>query len=172
MRTPRSIWLLALIVFLLDQLSKSVVLEHLKPRGSIEMPGGFWALTYSENTGGAFSFLRGHNWVFIVFGTIILGVLIKLAQDAPRVPTSQNAAMALLIGGAVGNLLDRVRHSFVVDFLDFKVWPIFNIADSAICVGIGLLLIASFQAEDTPPEESPASVDSATEMEQEQQPTA
>ena len=147
MRTARSIWLLAIIVFLLDQASKLAVLEWLKPIGSIEMPGGFWALTYSENTGGAFSFLRGHNWVFIVFGGIILGVLIYLVKDAPKAPTSQNAALALLIGGAVGNLLDRVRLSYVVDFLDFKVWPIFNIADSAICIGIGLLLIAGFKEE-------------------------
>lgn len=147
MKTPLSIWLLAAIVFLLDQASKLAVLEWLKPLGSIEMPGGFWALTYSENTGGAFSFLRGHNWVFLVFGGIILPVLIYLAKDAAKSTTAQNAALALLIGGAVGNLLDRVRLSYVVDFLDFKVWPIFNIADSAICVGIGLLLISGFQEQ-------------------------
>lgn len=156
MRTTRSIWLLALIVFLLDQATKLAVLEWLKPRRSIEMPGGFWALTYSENTGGAFSFLRGHNWVFIVFGAIILAVLIRLAQDAPKAPKYQNPALALLIGGAIGNLLDRVRHSFVVDFLDFKVWPIFNIADSAICIGIALLFLASFQEQPESPTEEPS----------------
>lgn len=149
MKTARSIWLLGVIIFLLDQASKLAVLEWLKPRGSIEMPGGFWALTYSENTGGAFSFLRGHNWVFIVFGFIILAVLAKMTSEAPKSPASQNLALGLLIGGAIGNLLDRVRLSYVVDFLDFKVWPIFNIADSAICVGIGFLLIASFQVEDS-----------------------
>jgi len=147
LKTPRSIWLLAIIVFLLDQATKLAVLEWLKPLGSIEMPGGFWALTYSENTGGAFSFLRGHNWFFVVFGGLILALLVYLARDARHSAPSQNAALGLLLGGALGNLLDRVRLSCVVDFLDFKIWPIFNVADSAICVGVGLLLIASFQAE-------------------------
>lgn len=162
MRTTRSIWLLAIIIFLIDQATKLAVLEWLKPIRSVEMPGGFWALTYSENTGGAFSFLRGHNWVFIVFGSIILMVLLWLAREAPDSPPKQNLAMGLLVGGAVGNLLDRVRLSYVVDFLDFKVWPIFNIADSAICVGIGLLLIVSFQMEAEPGAEKASAEADAT----------
>ncbi len=147
MRTPQAIALLAALVAVVDQISKHAVLRWLKPLGSVEMPGGFWALTYSENTGGAFSFLRGYNWVFIVAGLGILAVLLVLSAQARRHPPIQNWALALLIGGAIGNLYDRIRWSFVVDFLDFKVWPIFNIADSAICVGIGLLLIAAVQEE-------------------------
>lgn len=147
MKSPSSIAFLALVIAVFDQASKWAVLHWLKPLGSVEMPGGFWALTYSENTGGAFSFLRGYNWVFIVAGLAILTVLLYLASQADKTPPLQNCALGLLIGGALGNLYDRIFRSYVVDFLDFKVWPIFNIADSAICVGIGFLLIAGFQEE-------------------------
>ncbi len=132
--------LLVVVIFLLDQLSKWAVLRWLKPVGSIEMPGGFWALTYSENTGGAFSFLRGHNTVFIVCGILISLGLVYLIATSEDLTTVHGWAFGLLLGGAAGNLLDRIRHSFVVDFIDFKVWPVFNIADSGISVGIALLL--------------------------------
>ena len=147
MKSPAAIWLGALIVFLLDQGTKIAAIKKLRPLGSVDMPGGFWALTYAENTGGAFSAGTGHNWLFVLVGCFILSVLAWMSKDASKSPKLQNWALSMLIGGAIGNLLDRVRLSAVVDFLDFKVWPIFNIADTFICIGIGLLLIMSFQGE-------------------------
>lgn len=156
MRSPGAIWLGALIVFILDQATKLAAIEWLRPLGSVDMPGGFWALTYAENTGGAFSAMSGHNWIFVVVGVLILSVLGWMSKDASTAPRLQNWALSMLIGGAIGNLLDRVRLSAVVDFLDFKVWPIFNVADTFICIGIGLLLILGFKGDD----ESPAAYES------------
>ncbi|MGE0492824.1 MAG: signal peptidase II [Vulcanimicrobiota bacterium] len=131
---------LALVVFLVDQLSKLAALHWLRPLGSIEMPGG-WALTYSENTGGAFSFMTGHNHLFIIFGIVITIGLLYAIRSTEDLTLPHAYAFGLILGGAAGNLLDRIRHSFVVDFLDFKIWPVFNLADSGITVGIVILVI-------------------------------
>lgn len=140
------VYLVALFVFVLDQLSKNLVLQHLKPVGSIPMPGGFWSLTYSENTGGAFSFLTGHNGFFVAVGLVICGGLLYLLHTQ-AMATSSKLSLGLVLGGACGNILDRLRHHFVVDFIDFKIWPVFNLADTCICLGIGILILDTLRGE-------------------------
>ena len=150
------VMVLALVVFLLDQLSKLAVLHWLRPLGSIEMPGGFWSLTYSENTGGAFSLMAGHNHLFVIFGLVVTGGLLYAIRSTEDLTLAHSYAFGLILGGAAGNLLDRIRHNFVVDFLDFKVWPVFNLADSGITIGIVILVVLMVLEGRNQPAESQA----------------
>lgn len=99
-------------------------------------------LTYVQNTGAAFGLWRGSCGVFVLVSVIIAAwVLMELMQRRYRrwpIPLG----LSLILGGALGNLIDRVRVGYVIDFLDVRVWPVFNVADSAISVGVGLLLLS------------------------------
>jgi signal peptidase II len=114
------------------------------------LPG--FNLTYVHNTGAAFSFLSQaggwQRWLFaglaVVMSSIITVWLLRLQKHE----TFMAAALSLILGGAIGNLIDRVAYGYVIDFLDVYYqdwhWPAFNIADSAICIGVGLMLLESF----------------------------
>ncbi len=112
----------------------------------------FFNLLYVHNYGAAFSFLsEAGGWQRWLFAVLALGISAMLMYWMRKTPANQkmiNIAYALVIGGALGNLFDRLVHGYVIDFLDFYVgnyhWPAFNIADSAICVGAALIILDSF----------------------------
>lgn len=129
------------MVVLLDQVTKSWALASLRD-APIEL---FWTLRLrlAFNTGAAFSLGSGFPWLFVVLGFLVLGVLAVLVvrSDLAMGPV---VALGLVAGGAIGNLADRVLRDHdgaVVDFIDLQWWPVFNLADASICVGIGLLLL-------------------------------
>jgi signal peptidase II len=141
-------WLgLAVIVILLDQLSKVAVLQNFA-YGEGRAVTGFFNLVLVYNPGAAFSFLAGaggwQRWGFTVLGVVAALVICYLLRrnSAQRLFC---AALSLIMGGALGNVIDRLIHGHVIDFLDVHVnawhWPAFNIADSAICIGAALLVI-------------------------------
>ena len=144
--------LLSLAVLLLDQWSKHLVVAVFSYREVLPVfavgSGGF-NLTLAHNYGAAFSFLADQpGWQRWFFASIALVVSVGLSVWLSRLQAQQRwlaAGLALLIGGALGNLYDRCLFGYVVDFLDFYVgryhWPAFNVADSAICVGAGILLL-------------------------------
>ncbi|MCK9605512.1 MAG: signal peptidase II [Methylomonas sp.] len=145
-------WLwLSLLVLILDQASKLTVDASMQLFESIPLLPGF-NLTYVHNTGAAFSFLAQaggwQRWLFaglaVVMSSIIAVWLLRLQKHE----TLMAIALSMVLGGAVGNLIDRVAYGYVIDFLDVYYldwhWPAFNIADSAICVGVGLMLLESF----------------------------
>jgi signal peptidase II len=141
---PLLFYATALVIVLCDQLSKWVVVSRLSLTGSRPVIGDFLHITYTENTGGAFSILQARNSVFVIIAIIAIGSLAFAYYRSTRRDLLVNAALALAMGGAVGNLIDRVRLQHVVDFFDLQfhgrnIWPIFNVADSAITVGIVLL---------------------------------
>lgn len=136
-------------VVILDQLSKAVVRFYLPLYQSVPVISGFFSLTHIENPGGAFGFLAGYQSslqrLFFLIGTLAaVGVLIYLYKKIPATYSLLAAGLALIMGGAVGNLLDRIRFGKVTDFLDIFIghlhWPAFNIADSAVTVG-GVIFI-------------------------------
>jgi signal peptidase II len=139
--------IIASIVFL-DQLTKYAVVKRFRLHESVRVIPGFFDLTYVRNPGAAFGFLAGASGVwrsifFITVSIVALAVILALVRQArDRLPLM---AFALIAGGAVGNLIDRVRFGEVVDFVDWYYrtyhWPTFNIADSAISIGVGLLAI-------------------------------
>jgi len=146
-------WLvLSAVVIALDQLTKHLALANLQPYESHEVISGLLSWTLAFNPGAAFSFLAGADgWQRWLFTALAVGVSAGLAFWLSRLPRSdwRNAApLALIIGGAVGNLADRLRFGHVTDFIDFywgnAHWPAFNIADSAICVGAVALALFSF----------------------------
>lgn len=148
-RSPLTwLWLTVLIVFL-DQLTKHMISEAFVLRESIPVIEGFFNLTLVHNTGAAFSLLSEaggwQRWFFIVLTS---GISVFILLWLARLPQNRNwlaCALALILGGALGNLWDRVALGYVVDFLDVYYsgwhWPAFNVADSAITIGAICLII-------------------------------
>jgi len=134
--------LIALFVVAADQLSKFFVILHMQPNQSIPIISNVFHLTYVKNPGAAFGILAGRTGIF-VFITIIAVILIVIFyKHIPEGHTLLKVALSLQLGGAVGNLIDRIRlDGYVTDFLDFRIWPVFNLADTAIFLGIGLLFL-------------------------------
>ncbi len=131
-------------VVLLDRWTKELAIEHLLERGVPSRPilGEYIRLTYVENRGAAFGLLQDQTYFFIVVGVIVIGVIIASYRYVPEPSWFLNLCLGLQMGGAIGNLIDRVRDGYVVDFIDLTFWPVFNIADSAICVGVAGLAIS------------------------------
>lgn len=141
------LWLLlTMLVIVLDQASKYWALMALSPYE----PHPLWpmvSLTLAYNTGAAFSFLshtgNWHVWFFAMFSLVMTGILLVWMARTAATAWCQHMALSLILGGAVGNLIDRVSRGHVIDFIDVYYknyhWPIFNIADSAICAGVILL---------------------------------
>ncbi|HBT46877.1 MAG TPA: signal peptidase II [Peptococcaceae bacterium] len=132
--------LLVLAVVAGDQLSKMVVRRTLAPYESVPVLDNIFHLTHVNNPGAAFGLLAHRTPFFIAVGIIVVGlVLVAYSQFRTRGFYLQ-LALALQLGGALGNLMDRLRFGYVVDFLDFRIWPVFNLADVAIVGGTGLLV--------------------------------
>jgi len=135
------------LVLLADQLTKAAVRSAIPFGRSIPILGGLAFLTHAENTGGAFSILAGTPWLFVaVSSTLIVAALVWFVVKRPTDPLLV-LGLGLLIGGAAGNLVDRVAFGYVIDFLDVQIWPIFNVADSGVVVGTGLIVLASVLAD-------------------------
>lgn len=153
-------WLiLSAVVIAFDQLTKVVALTELEARGSVEVIPGFLNWTLAFNTGAAFSFLaNADGWQRWLFAILAIGISLILAFWLARTPRGdwRNAVpLALIIGGALGNLIDRLRLGHVVDFIHVHYrhewnYPAFNIADSAICVGAVLLILFGFIGRKVP----------------------
>lgn len=133
-----------LAVIALDQWTKSLARTYLLgadgrgPR-SIPLIGDHIRLTYVENRGAAFGLLQDQTAFFILVGVVVVGVIIASYRQIREPNWGLNLCLGLQLGGALGNLVDRIRYGYVVDFFDLTVWPVFNVADSAICVGVTLL---------------------------------
>lgn len=140
-------FLIAGSVLLLDQFVKSVIQQKMQEGLSIPVLPGIFHITYILNPGAAFGLFEEQQWLFILVAVLlVLGVAVLFRQLLQQPPVMRFGA-ALLVGGALGNLMDRIRLGKVVDFLDFRIWPIFNVADIAICVGVGLILLAMFKEQ-------------------------
>jgi len=128
------------LVLAADQISKYIVRLKMNPHESLPVIKGIFHITYVQNTGAAFSILRGKTYFFIMVSIVIILAVIIFLRKVPPEKKLLRIAMALVLGGAAGNnLIDRLRFGYVVDFLDFRIWPVFNIADSAIVVGVIIL---------------------------------
>jgi len=143
-------FLLALTIVLLDRWSKHLVAARIAMYAQIQVIPGFFRITHTENTGAAFSLFADSpsHWktgALISFSVIAMVVVSILLWRQARTITLTGMALSLILGGAVGNLWDRVASGRVVDFLLFYVnqyqWPVFNLADSAIVVGASLLVL-------------------------------
>ena len=152
------LWILIAIIFgsvALDQITKYLTVLYLQPEGpagSIHLWEDVFHLTYVKNPGAAWGMLANHRWVFMTFSTVaIIGICVYLfafSKDNRWVKIS----LAMVAGGGIGNMIDRIWLGYVIDFLDFTLidFPVFNVADSFVTVGAGMLmayLIRDFIAE-------------------------
>ena len=127
-----------LAVLFLDQITKMLTLKFLLPKGSVSILP-FFSLTYVENTGSAFGLFQNANLFLLVVSFLILFFMIKWRKDIISLGNWARFGYVMIFAGALGNIFDRIILGHVVDFLDFHVWPVFNIADSAICVGAAFI---------------------------------
>jgi signal peptidase II len=140
---------LAVLVVVLDQLTKRIAEDRLERSGvrSVQLPivGDYLRLTYVENRGAAFGLLQDQTAFFVFVGILVIGVIAASYRYLPRSGFRLHLALGLQLGGAIGNLIDRIRQGYVVDFVDFGYhsnwWPVFNVADSAIVIGVALLAL-------------------------------
>jgi signal peptidase II len=143
-RTSGILAAVAVAVIGLDVLTKHLVVAHLEHRDPIRLLGGALLLAVSRNSGAAFSFAEGATVLFTAVAVAVIVVIVRAARRLGS--TAWAVSLGLLLGGATGNLLDRIFRApgpgrgAVVDFIDFRVWPVFNLADSAIVCG-GLLAV-------------------------------
>ena len=140
------VWILIIVgSVLLDQISKRLVVAFLMEKGSVDLIPDVLRFTYVENRGAAFGMLSEHRWVFMIVSTVaIVAMLIYLWKFRPESKLAC-ASIALIVGGGIGNMIDRVYLDYVIDFIDFCafdfwIW-VFNVADACVCVGGGLLLL-------------------------------
>ena len=130
-------------VICLDQLTKWLAVIFLKDIPTFPLWQNVLHFTYVENRGMAFGMLKDHRWVFMVFSTVaIIGLLIYLIRFRPKNIWVQ-VSLSMIVGGGIGNMIDRIFLGYVIDFIDFTLidFAVFNVADSFVCVGAGILIV-------------------------------
>jgi signal peptidase II len=134
----------AAIVILLDQITKLWVWGYFHVGHNVDVVPGVLRITLVRNTGAAFGFFEGGRVFFIVTGLIAVGFILYLGFRVPKTERYKRLLLGLILGGAIGNLIDRVYNGAVIDFIEMGVnghwWPVYNVADIAVSVGAALLL--------------------------------
>ena len=152
--------LVAICVVLLDQASKEWVRGAFSLHESIPVLPGFFNLTYVRNTGAAWGMFSGQNVALSALALVMLGALVVFRRKILPPGRVHRVALGLLCGGIVGNLFDRLRLDYVVDFLDvyWRVhhFPAFNVADSAICIAVGIYVLGTLLAPEPAADPAPA----------------
>jgi signal peptidase II len=148
------------VVLVLDQWTKHLVHSRFRWGESVALIQGFFSLTYVRNQGAAFGLLNSapayfRDPFFLIVPVLAMTVILVLLWKLPRDDRWMAVALCLVFSGALGNLIDRMRFGFVIDFLDvhykdFYHWPAFNVADSCIVVGVGILFVLSFRRQPLP----------------------
>ncbi|KFA58205.1 signal peptidase II [Gilliamella sp. Choc4-2] len=142
-------WLLVtIVIFVIDIASKFLIIDQFSLFESLNLLP-FFSITYVRNIGAAFSIFEGQREMLVTIALIISTAIIHMLYRNSCSKKLENFSLSLILGGALGNLFDRLYHGFVIDFFDvnFGHWhyPTFNIADCAICIGIGLFILSSFR---------------------------
>lgn len=137
--------------YVLDRITKAWAEASLADRPPIEVISGVLHLTYTTNSGGAFGLGQSAPWLFAAATIVVVGIIVVVSSRLTWVLTA--VALGLVLGGALGNLTDRAIRGpgltgRVIDFVDVRVWPVFNIADSAVLIGAVLLAVSSFRREE------------------------
>lgn len=132
---------IALFIFLvlLDQITKYYALNFLSRVGSMPVIDNIFNLTYVENRGAAFGMLQNQKWFFVLVAIVVVSFIVYYLKTNKNMSRLYQVSLILILSGAIGNVIDRVRLNFVVDFFDFIVWPVFNMADIFVVTG-GIIL--------------------------------
>ena len=134
--------LLIVAVMVADRLVKTAVSTNMDPGDSIPVIDHIFHITYVQNTGAAFSMLQGHPLLLIIIPGIILCIgIVFVCSQAKNYNRVFLVSVSLICGGGLGNLTDRIAQGYVTDMFDFRIFPVFNVADICVCVGCGLLML-------------------------------
>ncbi len=140
-------FIIALVVAL-DQWTKHLIQANMELESTIPLVDQVFHITYIHNTGAAFSLFQDKTGFLIVMQLIVIAVvLVYLIKKKKKEHWSFLLSLSLIASGGIGNLIDRAGKGYVVDFLDFRFWPVFNVADISVCVGCGLLILYIFIIE-------------------------
>jgi signal peptidase II len=153
-RLAVTLYAVAACAYVADRISKLLVEQHLAGRPPITVIPHVVDLSYTTNSGGAFSLFPNHPWIFFAASAVVCIAIVIGAWRVTSLPVA--IGLGLILGGALGNLTDRVLHGTgvsggVVDFIDFHIWPVFNVADSCVVIGV-IIVVASgfFQRAEAP----------------------
>ena len=141
-------YFIAIIWLVLDQASKYYVMNHFALGESLPVIHNVFHLTYIINRGAAFGMLTNQRWFFLAVAFVLIIVCAYYWKRLLKGPWTLQVGSALLVAGAIGNGIDRYLLHGVVDFFDFRIWPIFNVADIGICVGVALVIYHLFTSKD------------------------
>ncbi len=136
-------YFIAVAVVVLDQVTKWLVVKFLVPVGSVPLIDGVLHLTYVENTGAAFGMMKDRRWIFMAASTIAIVIIIVIIARYARENRFETICISMILGGGIGNMIDRVRLGYVIDFIDVRLinFAVFNVADSFVTVGAILLIV-------------------------------
>lgn len=137
-------FLLTLLILAFDQIIKVMVTIKLVPLQSVTIIKGIFTITYVRNYGAAFGILQSQTLILIALSIAVIFFVWINRNKLSGYPKVFQVGLGLALGGALGNLVDRIRLGYVVDFLDFQVWPVFNLADIAIVGGVGLIILSFY----------------------------
>ncbi len=138
-------YLIALVIIVFDQITKWAIVTYMSLGESITVIENFLYITSHRNRGAAWGILQGQMWFFYIVTLIVVVILVAYIQKLPKDQRIMGYALGLMLGGAIGNFIDRIFRKEVVDFINTYIFtydfPIFNIADSALVVGVGIILV-------------------------------
>ncbi len=152
MRNNKSkIYIISLILLMIDQLIKLLIKSNFKLHEELEIIPNFFSLHYLQNDGAAFSILQNKTYLLVIVAIVCIGLMIYYIQKEKNLTKLSSISLGLILGGIIGNLLDRIFYKKVIDYLSFTIFtycfPVFNIADIGITVGALLLIISCFMEE-------------------------
>lgn len=134
--SPLPLAITAAAIVIIDRLTKLAVVKYMSEMESIPIIPGVFHLTYVRNPGAAFGLFPNKTLFFILITLAVVVLIVFFAGRLAKDGLAYQIALGLMLGGALGNLWDRLHGGLVVDFLDFRVWPVFNIADSSLVIGV------------------------------------
>ena len=144
--------ILTIVFFVVDFVSKLIVSNLMNVHDSIEVIKDFFYISYFRNTGGAWSIFSNHTWLLTLVSLIIIIFLVCYVYKNKPKKKMETLGYSMILGGSIGNLLDRIIYGYVIDFLDFNIfgynYPIFNFADVFIVIGVLILIIYNWRCKD------------------------
>lgn len=140
-------WLAAAVVLVLDQITKHIVVSTFASGESRPFVPHLLYWTYVQNRAGAFGLFGTRSWLLVAMAVAVLAIFWLAFRDVAARSKLVRLAFGAIVGGAVGNIVDRFHYGYVVDFIDLRWWPVFNVADSCITIGVALLVLSTIGRE-------------------------
>lgn len=148
MKNRENIYKITAIILMLDQFIKILINKYLTLGSGVKVIPNFFSIIYLKNTGAAFSILKDSTILLVIISAIVVVLLDRYIKYEKEFTKLEEISLGLIMGGIFGNLIDRIIHHGVIDYLAFKIFtydfPVFNLADMAITIGVGLLIVSSF----------------------------